>query len=209
MHVAWSGDHVHAAERLPEGAGAAAGVLVGGELLRRREVRLAAGDSYATPGVCFTRSDTGMDGASTRVHRWLRARPHHPPLPRPLVLNTWEAVDHDHDRDLDRLRELADIAARIGVERFVLDDGWFVGRRHDRAGLGDWTVDTAVWPAGLGPLVQLHVRARHEVSAQPAGIAAPSWWDSVELTGSVLADVGLQLPLLHPGEDVLLHLTSI
>ena len=73
-----------------------------------------------------------------------------------MVLNTWEAVYFDHDQG--RLRELADTAARIGVERFVLDDGWFRGRRDDTAGLGDWTVDEEVWPDGLHPLFD-HVRS--------------------------------------------------
>jgi alpha-galactosidase len=70
-------------------------------------------------------------------------------------LNTWEAVYFDHR--LDRLAELADTAARLGVERFVLDDGWFGARRDDTAGLGDWHVSPEVWPEGLGPLVE-HVR---------------------------------------------------
>jgi alpha-galactosidase len=154
-HVAWSGDQVHAAERLPERAGQASGVLGGGELLRPGEVRLAQGESYTTPWVVFTWSDHGLDGASARVHRWLRARPHHPRALRPLVLNTWEAVYFDHD--LDRLRQLADVAAAVGVERFVLDDGWFGSRRDDTAGLGDWYVSKDVWPQGLHPLVD-HVR---------------------------------------------------
>jgi len=58
---------------------------------------------------------------------------------------------------LDTLKELADTAAAVGVERFVLDDGWFKGRRHDRAGLGDWLVDETVWPGGLTPLID-HVK---------------------------------------------------
>jgi alpha-galactosidase len=74
-----------------------------------------------------------------------------------LTLNVWEAVYFDHD--LERLTRLADLAARVGVERFVLDDGWFSGRRDDTAGLGDWEVDPSVWPDGLHPLVD-HVRAR-------------------------------------------------
>jgi alpha-galactosidase len=68
-----------------------------------------------------------------------------------VTLNVWEAVYFDHD--LGRLLRLADLAARIGVERFVLDDGWFHARRDDTAGLGDWVVDRAVWPEGLGPLI--------------------------------------------------------
>jgi alpha-galactosidase len=72
-----------------------------------------------------------------------------------VVLNTWEAVYFD--TDLAHLKDLADIAARVGVERFVLDDGWFGGRRDDTRGLGDWDVSTEVWPNGLDPLVD-HLR---------------------------------------------------
>ncbi len=68
-----------------------------------------------------------------------------------MVLNTWEAVYFDHN--LDTLIELADSAADLGVERFVLDDGWFRGRRDDHAGLGDWYVDETLWPDGLTPLI--------------------------------------------------------
>ncbi len=156
-HVAWSGNHVHLAERMPEGAGAHGGaVLGGGELLLPGEGTLAPGEQYTSPWVAYAYSENGLDGASARVHRWLRSRPGHPSAPRPLVLNTWEAVYFDHD--LDRLTPLAECAASIGVERFVLDDGWFGGRRHDRAGLGDWYVSPVVWPEGLRPLAD-RVRA--------------------------------------------------
>jgi hypothetical protein len=57
------------------------------------------------------------------------------------------------------VRALADAAAAAGVERFVLDDGWFSGRRDDTAGLGDWEVDERLWPDGLDPLIR-HVRGR-------------------------------------------------
>ncbi|MFC5380186.1 alpha-galactosidase [Aquipuribacter nitratireducens] len=149
VHVAWSGDHVHLVERLPEGAGRHAGVLAGGELLRPGEVRLGAGESYASPPVLFVHDDAGLDGVGDRLHRHVRARPEHPRSPRPVTLNSWEAVYFDHDHD--RLAALVDTAARVGVERVVLDDGWFLGRRDDSRGLGDWVVDPAVWPADLGP----------------------------------------------------------
>ncbi|WP_340295560.1 alpha-galactosidase, partial [Aquipuribacter hungaricus] len=148
-HVAWSGDHVHLVDRLPEGAGRHAGVLGGGELLRAGEVRLAAGDTYRSPDVVFAWSDEGLDGMSDRLHRHVRARPGHPSTPRPVTLNSWEAVYFDHDHD--RLGALVDTAAALGVERVVLDDGWFLGRRDDTAGLGDWVVDPDVWPTGLAP----------------------------------------------------------
>jgi alpha-galactosidase len=155
LHVAWSGDHEHLVERLPEGAGLHAGVIGGGELLRPGEVRLAPGESYSTPDALFVWSGDGMDGLAGRLHRHQRSRPSHPRRPRPLVLNTWEAVYFDHD--LDRMKVLADTAAAVGVERFVIDDGWFGGRRDDTAGLGDWYVSADVWPDGLHPIVD-HVR---------------------------------------------------
>ena len=150
MHVAWSGDQQWFVERLPEGAGPFSAVLGGGELLRPGEVRLAPAESYRTPRVVFAWSDQGLDGISDRFHAQLRAE-HPRRSPQPLVLNTWEAVYFDHD--LSRLFELVERAAVIGVERIVLDDGWFRGRRNDRSGLGDWQIDDDVWPDGLGPLV--------------------------------------------------------
>ncbi|WP_232662878.1 alpha-galactosidase [Pseudonocardia sp. TRM90224] len=151
VHVACGGDAVYLAERIPEGRA----VLGGGELLHPGEVVLAPGESYAAPRLLATWSDTGLDGLSARWHAHVRARSTHPSSPRPLILNTWEAVYFDHD--LARLTALADLAASVGVERFVLDDGWFHGRRDDTSSLGDWTVDTTVWPSGLHPLVE-HVR---------------------------------------------------
>jgi alpha-galactosidase len=152
IHVAWSGNHVSYAERLSTGTA----VLGGGELLLPGEVRLGPGESYTGPWVHAVHA-TGLDGVAARFHTMLRARPHHPRSPRPVVLNTWEAVYFDHD--LERLVELARVGADIGVERYVLDDGWFRHRRDDTAGLGDWYVDETVWPEGLHPLVR-EVRQR-------------------------------------------------
>jgi alpha-galactosidase len=148
LHVAWSGDHVTFAERLPEGYAH----LGGGELLAPGEIVLPPQDSYSSPWLYAVWSDRGLDGLSDALHRHLRARAQHPNSPRPVVLNTWEAVYFDHD--LGRLCELADVAADVGVERFVLDDGWFRGRRGDDRGLGDWYVDEHVWPKGLHPLIE-------------------------------------------------------
>ena len=154
-HVAWSGNHEHLVERLPEGAGPHAAVLGGGEALAPGEVRLAPGETYAAPLVAFVHSTQGLDGLTRSLVRHQRAQPGYRSSPRPLVLNTWEAVYFD--TDLDHLKRLADTAASIGVERFVLDDGWFGDRRDDHRGLGDWQVSADVWPDGLGPLVD-HVK---------------------------------------------------
>ncbi|UDM20784.1 alpha-galactosidase [Clavibacter michiganensis] len=146
VHVAFSGNHRHYAERLSTGRQ----VIGGGELLLPGEVRLARGESYASPWVYAAYGD-GLDDQAARFHRHLRARDTHPHRDRPMTINVWEAVYFDHD--LARLTDLADRAAALGVERYVLDDGWFRHRRDDHAGLGDWYVDEDVWPDGLGPII--------------------------------------------------------
>ncbi|WP_420368428.1 alpha-galactosidase [Curtobacterium sp. L1-20] len=151
VHTAWSGNHRHVAERLATGRQ----VVGGGELLLPGEVRLDTGATYESPWLYAAYGD-GLDDQARRFHRWIRSRPQHPSTPRPVTINVWEAVYFDHD--LARLTDLAERAGRLGVERYVLDDGWFRHRRDDHAGLGDWYVDEEVWPDGLGPLVD-RVRA--------------------------------------------------
>ncbi|MDN3496659.1 alpha-galactosidase [Planococcus sp. APC 4015] len=145
-HTAWSGNHRHYAERVYTGEQ----VIGGGELLLPGEIVLAAGESYESPWVYGVFAD-GLDAAAHRFHAHLRSRVDAPGADRPVTLNVWEAVYFRHDED--QLIGLAERAAGIGVERFVLDDGWFGSRRHDRAGLGDWIVSSDVWPGGLHPLV--------------------------------------------------------
>ncbi|WP_101618336.1 alpha-galactosidase [Bifidobacterium margollesii] len=102
--------------------------------------------SYRTPWVYGSYGD-GLNEVAARFHALLRAQ--HPNLstkPRPVILNTWEAVYFDHD--FDTLAALADKAVEVGVERFVVDDGWFGSRRDDTSGLGDWRISQEVWPDG-------------------------------------------------------------
>jgi alpha-galactosidase len=70
---------------------------------------------------------------------------------RPVLYNSWEATSFDVN-EAGQTR-LAELAARLGIETFVMDDGWFGERHHDRAGLGDWTVSAQKFPRGLGPLI--------------------------------------------------------
>jgi len=166
LHVAWSGNTVHRVERVPSGLGMTgtgermlpgATTIGGGELLLPGEIVLAEGESYTTPWVYLAATRSGLDDLSAQFHGYLRSRPAHPRSPRPVNLNVWEAVYLRHD--FSKLAALADVAADIGVERYVLDDGWFRGRRTDQAGLGDWWVDEDVWPAGLHQLAD-YVRTR-------------------------------------------------
>jgi alpha-galactosidase len=146
VHTAWSGNHTHYAERVFTGEQ----VIGGGELLLPGEVRLANGERYESPWV-YGAYGVGLDEVARRFHRHLRARDRRVSAHRPVTLNVWEAVYFDHDTD--RLLDLADRAAAAGIERYVLDDGWFGSRRDDRSGLGDWVVSPDVWPQGLHPLV--------------------------------------------------------
>ncbi len=153
LHLAWSGNHQVLAERLPDGRR----YLQMSELLLPGEISLDPGATYQTPPVLGVFSDRGLTPATWGFHRALRSRATHPTRPRPVTFNTWEATYFDHD--LTRLLALVDAAAEVGVERFVLDDGWFGGRRDDRRGLGDWWVSPEAHPHGLGPLIDA-VRSR-------------------------------------------------
>lgn len=146
VHLAWSGDKRVWAERSALGYA----TLGAGELLEPGELRLAGGESYSSPWTVAVYSNAGLDGLSARLHPWIRSWSTVSGA-RPVVLNTWEAVYFDHD--LDTLGRLLEAAAHVGVERFVLDDGWFSGRTDDQRALGDWFVDATKWPNGLHPLI--------------------------------------------------------
>lgn len=150
VHVAWSGNHSIRCDSLTDGGP----VIQAGELLQPGEVVLPVGSTYRMPTVVVAHSDAGINAVSHAFHRHFRSM--RTTRHRPVILNTWEAVYFRHD--LDTLGELARVAAQVGIERFVLDDGWFHGRRDDTSGLGDWWVDATVWPRGLTPLVD-HVRS--------------------------------------------------
>lgn len=155
VHVGWSGDHELSAESSPLGPT----VLAAGERLDSGEVGLGAGGVYRAPRV-FAAHGEGLDAVSGQFHDWVRdvqalRRPARERTPR-VVLNTWEAVYFDQDES--RLIELAERAAEVGVERFVLDDGWMRGRIDDRRALGDWSVDPQRWPRGLHPLTSTVTR---------------------------------------------------
>ena len=148
-HLGWSGNVSVRAEVLTDGRR----ILQLGELLLSGDVVLSPGEQYNSPTMYLAASDSGMNGVSHAFHGYIRARPQHDHIrsDRPVHMNTWEAVYFFHD--LEVLKGLADKAAEVGAERYVLDDGWFHGRRSDNAGLGDWWVDDSVWPNGLAPLI--------------------------------------------------------
>ncbi|MBT1163265.1 alpha-galactosidase [Bifidobacterium felsineum] len=142
-HVAFSGNSTVFAERTPY----THGVIGGGELPYAGEITLQQGETYRAPRLLVSVGD-GLNAVAARFHAYLRS--FHPELvsrPRPVTLNTWEAMYFDQSEA--KVLALADHASSIGVERFVIDDGWFNGRRDDTKGLGDWQVDRSIWPDGL------------------------------------------------------------
>lgn len=141
--LAWSGDVRYCIEKNYEGVQS----IGASEILAPGEVILSKGERYITPDLIAVYSDSGLDGLADGFHKHLRSRASHPSKPRPVTLNMWEAIYFDHSEE--RVRKLVDVAASIGVERVVLDDGWFGARRSDRLGLGDWQVSREVWPNGL------------------------------------------------------------
>ncbi|NLR69943.1 alpha-galactosidase [Novosphingobium sp. ERN07] len=151
LQLAWSGDSRIAVERDDEGFW----LLSAGAVLHPGEVRLAPGEAWAAPDAIIAISTAGRNGAAAAFHDAVRARLRWPGgamRPRPVHLNSWEACYFDHDEE--RIVALAEAGASVGVERFILDDGWFRGRNDDTAGLGDWTTDPLKYPRGLRPLAE-------------------------------------------------------
>ncbi|WP_183809936.1 alpha-galactosidase [Tunturibacter empetritectus] len=116
--------------------------------------RLAAGEHLQSPNFYAGYSHDGIGGASRLLHRFEISSilPHGPDAKlRPVLYNSWEATEFKVDEAGQDT--LAEKAASIGVERFVVDDGWFGQRASDRAGLGDWYVNPVKFPHGLRPLI--------------------------------------------------------
>ncbi|GAA2035130.1 alpha-galactosidase [Catenulispora yoronensis] len=112
---------------------------------------LAPSERVVTPVFAGLFSPDGFGGASRAWHDHVRRHVlPHPDEDRPVVYNSWEATGFDVTEAGQT--ELARLAARIGAELFVVDDGWFGARRDDHAGLGDWTPRQDAFPHGLRPL---------------------------------------------------------
>ncbi|MET7400100.1 alpha-galactosidase [Dactylosporangium sp. NPDC005572] len=114
-------------------------------------LELAPGARLTLPVVAGAFSAGGLDGLARVWHTYQRRLAGERLRPRPVLYNSWEATYFDVDA-AGQLH-LARVAAEIGVETFVVDDGWFTGRADDTAGLGDWTPDPAKFPAGFDAFV--------------------------------------------------------
>lgn len=116
--------------------------------------KLASGESFITPQALLCFSSEGIGGMSRSYADFIRDRivnPRFAYAKRPVVVNNWEATYFDFDTD--KLFALIDKAATLGVDTFVLDDGWFGKRDNDDSGLGDWFVNTKKLRGGLKPVI--------------------------------------------------------
>jgi len=150
LHLGWSGNHSLRIEELSDGRAYAQLA----ELFFPGELSLRSGESYRSPKLYGAYTDRGFTNLSQCFHRYVRTHLTSERVRgkvKPVHFNTWEAMYFD--LSLDKLCRLADEATDVGVERFVLDDGWFKNRNSDTAGLGDWYVDESVFPDGLQPLI--------------------------------------------------------
>lgn len=118
------------------------------------QYRLGAGEFLETPPFYAGFTAKGRGEASRILHRFQQANifPGSPsPKLRPVLYNSWEATEFAVDENGQIA--LAEKAAKLGIERFVIDDGWFGQRKDDHRGLGDWYVNTQKFPHGLKPVI--------------------------------------------------------
>ena len=151
VHLLWSGDHEWFIETNVDGDS----VLHVGARLQAGEITISSGEPYIAPEALLAISNRGRARLRRILHRHVRSEilpKEFRTSPRKVHLNTWEACGFE--MSLPRLEILVRDAAALGVERFVLDDGWFGRRRDDRSSLGDWSPSSEIFPDGLTPLIE-------------------------------------------------------
>lgn len=135
-------------ERLTDGALQ----IVGGIRFWDSWLNLEPGESFMTPKLCFGYTSKGSSDVSQTFASYTREILQKGKQQRPVIYNSWYATGFDVNEQ--QQLAIAKVAKEIGVEMFVIDDGWFKGRVNDRGGLGDWTVDKNKFPNGLNPLIK-------------------------------------------------------
>ncbi len=153
IHLGWSGNH-----RIQVAVKSNGKRFIQAEALYSAgEISLAQGETLTTPWLYATYSDEGLNKMSHHFHQFLRNNIITFPQnkARPVHLNTWEGIFFDHNPDY--IMKMASKAAQMGVERFIIDDGWFGKRDDDYQGLGDWYLDERKYPNGLEPVIE-HVK---------------------------------------------------
>jgi alpha-galactosidase len=129
--------------------------ITGGMNFWDQEVNLKPGQSFASPHIMFGYTERGAEGVTLSLASYVREKllpASHRDRLRPVLYNSWYATTFNVNEE--HQLALAKVAKELGVEMFVIDDGWFKGRVNDKAGLGDWTVDKNKFPNGLKPMIE-------------------------------------------------------
>ncbi|MDR1172618.1 MAG: alpha-galactosidase [Bacteroidales bacterium] len=129
--------------------------VAGGMNFWDQEISLKPGQSFATPHILFGYAERGVEGVTLSLAPYVREKllpASHRDRLRPVLYNSWYATTFNVNEE--HQLALAKVAKELGVEMFVIDDGWFKGRVNDKAGLGDWTVDQNKFPNGLKPMIE-------------------------------------------------------
>ena len=154
IHLGWTGDHRIRYDVKSDGRR----FMQTEALYQAGEISLDTDESLKTPWVYASYGEAGLNTMSHAFHQYVRQQLLKFPVDaeRPVQLNIWEGVYFDHDPEY--IMNMATASKELGIERFIIDDGWFRNRNDDYAGLGDWYVDEKKYPQGLGPVVD-HIRS--------------------------------------------------
>ncbi|MCI8553825.1 MAG: alpha-galactosidase [Clostridiales bacterium] len=117
--------------------------------------RLEPDEAFVTPEAVLTYTDRGLNRMSQNFHNVFKHHLGHTEIrnkPRPIVINNWEATYFDFDEE--KLFGIIDCCKGLGIDTFVLDDGWFGQRNNDCCSLGDWVVNTGKLPRGLDSIIE-------------------------------------------------------
>lgn len=141
------------------------------------EFHLEEGDSFTTPEVVMSYSYKGLSELSHHFHKAFRyhlCRGKYKVEERPILINNWEATYFDFDEE--KLFGIAQKAKELGIEMFVMDDGWFGKRENDQSGLGDWFVNENKIKGGLGKMVERinSIGMKFGIWFEPEGISEDS-----------------------------------
>lgn len=160
------------------------------------DYKLKAGENFVTPEFIFTFSDNGIGEATRNLHDWARLYQLKDGMDdRMTLLNNWESTAFDFDQD--KLAGVMDDAARLGVDMFLLDDGWFANkypRNNDTTGLGDWEPNTVKLPQGIAGLT---------AAAKKAGVKFGIWIEPEMVSPkSQLYEKHPDWVITQPGRDI-------
>lgn len=160
------------------------------------DYKLKAGENFVTPEFIFTFSDNGIGEATRNLHDWARLYQLKDGMDdRMTLLNNWESTAFDFDQD--KLAGVMDDAARLGVDMFLLDDGWFANkypRNNDTTGLGDWEPNTVKLPQGIAGLTAV---------AKKAGVKFGIWIEPEMVSPkSQLYEKHPDWVITQPGRDI-------